>query len=40
MTTAETGCPFLPPGFDFVDPDVLLKGIPVTEFAQLRKTAP
>ncbi|MDT5066833.1 MAG: cholest-4-en-3-one 26-monooxygenase, partial [Mycobacterium sp.] len=52
MTTAETGCPFLPPdespqvasllpqGFDFVDPDVLLKGIPVTEFAELRKTAP
>jgi cholest-4-en-3-one 26-monooxygenase len=40
MTTAETGCPFLPPGFDFVDPDVLHKGIPVTEFAQLRKTAP
>jgi cholest-4-en-3-one 26-monooxygenase len=53
MTTAETGCPFLPkgsdspqvasllpPGYDFVDPDVLLKGIPVTEFAELRKTAP
>jgi cholest-4-en-3-one 26-monooxygenase len=40
MTTAETGCPFLPKGFDFVDPDVLLKGIPVTEFAELRKTAP
>ena len=40
MTTAETGCPFLPPGFDFVDPDVLLNGIPVNEFAQLRKTAP
>jgi cholest-4-en-3-one 26-monooxygenase len=40
MTTAETGCPFLPQGFDFVDPDVLLNGIPVTEFAQLRKTAP
>jgi cholest-4-en-3-one 26-monooxygenase len=40
MTTAETGCPFLPSGFDFVDPDVLLKGIPVTEFAELRKTAP
>ena len=40
MTTAETSCPFLPQGFDFVDPDVLLKGIPVAEFAQLRKTAP
>lgn len=33
-------CPFLPPGYDFTDPDVLLKGIPVTEFAELRKTAP
>ncbi len=31
---------FLPQGYDFTDPDVLLKGIPVTEFAELRKTAP
>jgi cholest-4-en-3-one 26-monooxygenase len=31
---------FLPPGYDFTDPDVLLRGIPVTEFAELRKTAP
>jgi cholest-4-en-3-one 26-monooxygenase len=30
----------LPPGYDFTDPDVLLKGIPVTEFAELRETAP
>ncbi|WP_051289049.1 cytochrome P450 [Mycobacterium sp. URHD0025] len=30
----------LPPGIDFTDPDVLLRGIPVTEFAELRKTAP
>ena len=30
----------LPTGYDFTDPDVLLKGIPVTEFAELRKTAP
>ncbi len=28
------------PGYDFTDPDVLLQGIPVTEFAELRKTAP
>jgi cholest-4-en-3-one 26-monooxygenase len=28
------------PGYDFTDPDVLLRGIPVTEFAELRKTAP
>jgi len=32
-------CPF-GQGFDFTNPDVLLQGIPVTEFAQLRKTAP
>jgi cholest-4-en-3-one 26-monooxygenase len=37
MTTAV--CPF-GKGFDFTDPDVLLKGMPVREFAQLRKTAP
>ncbi|TPG32049.1 cytochrome P450 [Mycolicibacterium hodleri] len=30
----------MPPGYDFTDPDVLLRGIPVTEFAELRKTAP
>ena len=43
MTTTTDGlpsCPFLPEGYDFTDPDVLLKGIPVTEFAELRKTAP
>ncbi|MHC9294402.1 cytochrome P450 [Mycobacterium sp. LTG2003] len=32
--------PLLPPGIDFTDPDVLLQGIPVREFAELRKTAP
>ena len=32
--------PLLPPGYDFTDPDVLLRGIPVSEFAELRKTAP
>ncbi len=30
----------LPPGYDFTDPDVLLKGIPVAEFAELRETTP
>jgi cholest-4-en-3-one 26-monooxygenase len=30
----------LPPGFDFLDPDVIVKGIPEEEFAHLRKTAP
>ncbi|ORA48636.1 steroid C27-monooxygenase [Mycolicibacterium chubuense] len=30
----------MPPGYDFTDPDVLLAGIPVTEFAELRRTAP
>jgi cholest-4-en-3-one 26-monooxygenase len=39
MTTMQN-CPLLPPGYDFTDPDVLLKGIPVTEFAELRETAP
>jgi cholest-4-en-3-one 26-monooxygenase len=37
MTAARTVCPF---GFDFTDPDVLLEGMPVAEFAELRKTAP
>ncbi|WP_273735045.1 cytochrome P450 [Mycolicibacterium septicum] len=32
-------CPF-GAGYDFTDPDVLLSGIPVREFAELRKTAP
>jgi cholest-4-en-3-one 26-monooxygenase len=52
LTTMQSACPFgaggdspqvaslLPPGYDFTDPDVLLQGIPVAEFAQLRKTAP
>src|SRR5262245_18354320 len=35
----QTTCPF-GRGYDFTDPDVLLKGIPVTEFAELSKTAP
>src|ERR1700742_5191018 len=35
----QSTCPF-GPGYDFTDPDVLLRGIPVTEFAELRKTAP
>src|SRR5690242_17004785 len=39
VTTTSSACPF-GAGFDFTDPDVLLHGIPVTEFAQLRKTAP
>ncbi len=34
-----TACPFSQ-GFDFTDPDVLLAGMPVSEFAELRKTAP
>ncbi len=35
----QSTCPF-GAGFDFTNPDVLLRGIPVTEFAELRKTAP
>lgn len=30
----------LPQGYDFTDPDVLLQGIPVNEFAELRRTSP
>src|SRR3981081_2461214 len=30
----------LPQGYDFTDPDVFLKGIPITEFAELRTTPP
>ncbi len=30
----------LPQGYDFTDPDILVQGIPVTEFAELRRTAP
>jgi cholest-4-en-3-one 26-monooxygenase len=39
LRTTQSVCPF-GPGYDFTDPDVLLRGIPVTEFAELRKTAP
>lgn len=39
MTTTERACPF-GAGFDFTDPDLLKRGMPVAEFAQLRKTAP
>lgn len=39
MTMLESSCPF-GPGYDFTDPEVLLRGIPMTEFAHLRKTAP
>jgi len=35
----QSTCPF-GPGYDFTDPDILEHGIPVTEFAELRKTAP
>lgn len=37
--TTMSACPF-GAGYDFTDPDVLLRGIPVREFAELRKTAP
>src|SRR3954451_21827892 len=38
MATAQA-CPF-GQGFDFTNPDILEQGIPVTEFAELRKTSP
>jgi cholest-4-en-3-one 26-monooxygenase len=34
-----TPCPF-GKNFDFTDPDVLLAGLPMTQFAELRRTAP
>jgi cholest-4-en-3-one 26-monooxygenase len=39
MTAAPTVCPF-GQDFDFTDPDVLLNGVPVGVFAELRRTAP
>ncbi|WP_194163619.1 cytochrome P450 [Mycolicibacterium sp. P1-5] len=38
MTTASV-CPF-GAGFDFTDPDLIKEGMPVAQFAELRKTAP
>ncbi len=32
--------PHLPPGFDPTDPDICVQGLPVEEFAELRKAAP
>jgi len=32
--------PHLPPGFDPTDPDINVKGLPIEEFADLRKAAP
>src|SRR6478672_346611 len=37
-TTMPT--PNLPPGFDFTDPDVYARRLPVEEFGELRKAAP
>jgi cholest-4-en-3-one 26-monooxygenase len=39
LSTA-TGLGTIRPGFDFTDPDVLEQGIPIREFATLRRTAP
>jgi len=39
MTSGGATCPFLPE-FDLTDPDVLLDGTPIRQFAELRKTAP
>ena len=39
-STSPRVASLLPPGYDFTDPDGLLDGIPVTEFAELRRTAP
>ncbi|HTY35215.1 cytochrome P450 [Mycobacterium sp.] len=34
------GTPNLPPGFDFTDPDIYARRLPVQELAELRRTAP
>jgi cholest-4-en-3-one 26-monooxygenase len=39
MANANAQCPF-GPSFDFTDPDVLESGVPLEEFAYLRKTSP
>lgn len=39
MTTAAHACPFSK-DFDFTDPDVVAKGMPKAEFAELRRTQP
>ena len=39
MTAATPVCP-LGKGFDFTNPDVLERGMPVAEFAELRRTSP
>ncbi|MFP1153601.1 cytochrome P450 [Mycobacterium sherrisii] len=39
MTQATSACPF-GTGFDFTDPDVMVKGRPVEQFAWLRRSAP
>ncbi|NGO71609.1 cytochrome P450 [Streptomyces boncukensis] len=35
-----SSCPALPDGFDFTDPDVYARRVPLPEFALLRETAP
>jgi cholest-4-en-3-one 26-monooxygenase len=32
--------PNIPPGFDFLDPDINVKGLPVAELAEIRKSEP
>jgi cholest-4-en-3-one 26-monooxygenase len=34
------GIPNIPPGFDFTDPDIYARRLPVQELAELRRTAP
>ncbi|WP_267615270.1 cytochrome P450 [Gordonia bronchialis] len=39
MTAPTRACPF-PHGFDFTDPDLIERGMPISEFAELRRAAP
>jgi cholest-4-en-3-one 26-monooxygenase len=38
--TNSAPTPNLPPGFDFTDPDIYAKRLPIEELAEMRRTAP
>jgi cholest-4-en-3-one 26-monooxygenase len=38
--TNSAPTPNLPPGFDFTDPDIYAKRLPIEELAAMRRTAP
>src|SRR4051794_41300925 len=40
VRSARMPCPNLPEGFDFLDPDINVTGLPVKELAEVRKSEP